>query len=340
MRKPFSLLTFILLVIFHFTKAQNPHINAISRVRISPSGKFAISSSYQNLCIWSLNDKKLLHNLSENVSELVFINDEQFYKSEYQDDKLIVSLWSAVTGKKEKVILEEDKVSIHTFSCKGTYLAAKKDKNLYVVNLKTGQEIPKFRNYPSMATSVDLFFTHDEKYLYQLSNLQTFSRYVVETGEKDWETFNYLNEKLMIKSICHVGDKCFITGKFTLLSGLDDSKKNFYIFHENKKELSSWQDINFEPFKAIFNPNTKDEVVLGTSSNEIGYTFSVENTIFKHKKTNIKTKDFLRDFDLSQDGKYLIVASSSHYYKADPSKKGYAKIEVYDWKTKKKLMEF
>lgn len=82
------------------------------------------------------------------------------------------------------MILEINNVSLHVFSPKGTYLAAKMGDNLYAINLKTGQEIPKFRNYPSMATSTDLFFTHDEKYLYQLSNLQVFSRYVVETGKK------------------------------------------------------------------------------------------------------------------------------------------------------------
>lgn len=141
----------------------------------------------------------------------------------------------------------------------------------------------------------------------------------------------------MVQSICHIGDKCFLTGKF---SSSDKSQKNFYVFHENKKELSSWGDVDFEPFKAIFNPSSKDEVILGSSNNEIGYTISVENTIFKHQKTKIKTKDFLRDFDLSQDGNILIVASSSHYFKAEPSQKGYVKIEVYDWKTKKKLMEF
>ncbi len=339
MKKKFILLTTILLLFLQITKAQNPHINAIGSVRISPTGKYALSSSYKTLCIWSLTEKKLLHNLSEDASQMVFINDEQFYKSEYQNKKLIVNLWNAVTGKKEKNILEKEDISLHIFSPKGTYLAAKMGNNLYVINLKTGQEIEKFRNYPSMATSTDLFFTHDEKYLYQLSNLKTFSRYLVHSGEKDWEIFNPLNDKLMIKSICNIGDKCFVTGKFSLI---DKNQKNFYVFHENKKELSSWGDVNFEPFKAIFNPNSQDEVILGTSSNEIGYTISVENTIFKHQKTKIKTKDFLRDFDLSQDGNYLIVASSSHnaIFKTDPNQKGYAKIEIYDWKTKKKLMEF
>lgn len=332
-----SVICFIayLIIVSGSVFSQNPHINAIRYARISPSGKYAVSCSDNVLCIWSLTEKKLLHTLQESTSDILFVSEETFYKAEYQDKKYVLSLYNVVSGKKEKTVFEKEGLTNTNLSPKGTYLAGKLKGYLYVVNLNTGQAIEKFSSYPSMATSTDLFFSYDEKYLYQVSNLQVFNRYIVETGEKDWEVRDKLNDKLMIRTVCNINEKCFLAGKFSVS---DKNQKNFYVFGENKKELHSWTDVDFEPFKTVFNPVTY-EVIMASSSNEVGL-LNIGGNTFSYEKTKIKTKNFLRDIDISQNGKFLIVASSSGYGITKPNEKGYAKIEVYEWSTKKKIMEF
>ncbi|MCS7078129.1 MAG: WD40 repeat domain-containing protein [Bacteroidia bacterium] len=322
--------------IYYSLLAQNPHINAIRYVRISPTGKYAASCSDNVLCIWSLTEKKVLHTFQESTSNISFGTDELLYKVEMQGKKCVVSQIEVGSGSK-KTIFEKENLTNIELSPKANYLAAKLDGYLFVADLRTGQSIEKFRSYPSMASSTDLFFSYDEKYLYQVSNLQVFNRFIVENGQKDWEMNKPLNDKLMIKTICNIREKCFIAGKLSLT---DKNAYNAYVFGENKNQLSAWNDNDFEVFKAIFNPATQNEVILASSSNEIGYTVNVDGVIFKFLKTKIATKDFLRDIDLSQDGKYLIVASSSGYGATQQGKKGYAKIEVYEWGSRKKLMEF
>ncbi len=318
---------------------QNPHINAIKHVRISPTGKYAISTSDNILCIWSLTEKKLLHTLQEYTVDVAFITDETFYKVEYQNKKCIVSLYNTVSGKKEKTVFEKENILNVVLSPKGNFLAGRLNgTHLYVVNLKTNQEIEKFTTYPSMATSTNLLFTYDEKYLYQVSNLKVFSRYIVETGKKDWEVIKEFNDKLMIKTIAHIQNKCLIAGDFTITFD-DNQAKNFYFFGENKYEIYSWRDTKYTPYKCITNPVTQNEVIMACSNNEVVFTSGVSNDITL-QKPKIKTKNFLRDIDISQNGQFLIVSSSSGYVQTKPGEKGYAKIEIYDWIDKKKIIEF
>lgn len=170
------------------------------------------------------------------------------------------------------------------------------------------------------------------------SNLIVFARYITETGEKDWEIIKQFNDKLMIISIAHIQNKCLIAGDFTI-TFTDNQAKNFYFFSENKYEIYSWIDTKYIPRKCITNPAKQNEVIIACRNNEVVFTSGVSNDITL-QKPKIKTKNFLRDIDISQNGQFLIVGSSSGYVETKPNEKGYAKIEIYDWIDKKKIIEF